>query len=255
MSARRESGAVLLVVLVALALLAALAGVATRLSQSGLSGLRGERAEFRRELLITSALAEIGAKLADPKGLPRDGTAIRLSLPGGLVEARVQAASGLVNPNFAGDPVLLAVMTALQATPEQAVRLTKAINAVRAARTGMAFRDLSDLAPIFAADPDLWQRLQPYLTLLGSGRTPDLATTPPFLREALPALTPEAVDFYQVGLSAGKGFYEITLKVVEPDQTDPAMATHVSALADARGGLKIFSVGWPAPVPQTAEGS
>ena len=88
-----EAGAVLLVVLVALALLAALAGLVIRVSESDLSTLAAEQAAFRREVLIQSALATLGARLP-ASDLPEDGSPVALPLPGGTVILRIGAAPG-----------------------------------------------------------------------------------------------------------------------------------------------------------------
>lgn len=239
----REAGAVLLVVLVALALLAALAGVALRTGQAGLQGLAAERAEFSREVLAQSALAAVGAGLARPLDVPRDGSSQVLSLPGGVVEARVQAAEGLVNPAHVRLPLLRDVLRALGASPEQAQRLARAIGAARARGriTGPA-----DTAPLFAAEPALWDSLRPYLTYLGQRTTVDAATAPQVLRFALANTAMAAVDLAQT--DAVKGFYEIWLRRLAPGETPETAKgrfTHYAVLRDRAGRMHVIWTDWP----------
>lgn len=244
----REEGAILLVVLVALALLAALAGLVIRVSESDLSTLAAERAAFRREVLLDSALALLGARLPS-SDLPEDGTPVALAVPGGSVLARIEAAPGLINPNFTRTTVLVDALTALGAAPEQAQRLAMAMVQARGAANKMAFRDLGQVSKLFARDPDLWPRVAPYVTLLGKAETIDLARAPQALRAAAAPTSAAQVDFSGAGLSAGRGFYEIWLHVQDPalDASDPAgrLWTRVSALAGTDHRLHILFLGWP----------
>jgi hypothetical protein len=240
---QREDGAVLLVVLVALALLAALAGVALRLGQSGVQGLAAERVEFSREVLTRSALAVLGARLTDTGDLPRDGTPTLLTLPGGQVEARVQAAEGLVNPGYARLPILQAVLEAEGGSPEQGLRLARAISDARQAR---ALAGPADVAPLFAADLALWPKVAPLLTYLGKRSTVDPAVAPQVLRDALAGAGNAGVDLTQ-GV-AQRGYFEIDLRVLAPGETlrtAKGLFSHVSVLRDRAGRFHLFSATWP----------
>ena len=243
MSARRESGAVLLVVLVALALLAALAGVALRIGQSGLMGLASERAEFQRQVLMQSALSLVGARLGDPRAIPRDGTPVVLILADGRVEVRVQAAEGLANPAHVRLPILQALLTRLGGSPEQALRLTRAIAAARNSRT---IAGPADLAPVFAADMALWRKVQPFFTYLGNRTTVDPATAPGVLRFALMGAMTSAVDLTQT--AGTRGLYEIDMRILaegETIETGQGLYTHSSVLRDAQGRIHVFFTSWP----------
>lgn len=255
----KERGAVLLVVLVALALLAALAGAVTRMSRSEILGLQAERAQFQRENLMHSALAKLQVDLENTTALPRDGTPTRWALPGGTVEIQVQAANGLINPNTAREPLILAVLIALQASPAQAARLASAIMAARAGQTEAAFRSLSEVALLFVDDPALWQRLRPYLTLLGKTQTLDPTTAPRFLQAAAPVANPAGIDFYNTGQTNGRdGYFEVSLRIVDPaaketDHANPLL--RASVLLDAQGVLHFITLDWPISGLPISEGS
>lgn len=246
---KREEGAVLLMVLVALALLAALAGLVIRVSEADLSGLAAERAVLRREVLMDSALASLGARLPAPD-LAEDGTDVVLDLPGGRVVVRILAAAGLINPNVTRAPVLAAALAALGAAPEQAERLTRAIMAARAGvGDGMAFADLARVKRLFAKDAELWPKVAPYLTLLGRAEVMDVAHAPAALRGVAVPQSAAEVDFSGAGAAASQGYYEIWLHVADPvqDVADPdgRLWTRVSALAGADHRLHILAMGWP----------
>jgi hypothetical protein len=250
MTDRREGGAVLLVVLVALALLASLAGVVARISQSEIASLRADRAAFDREGLTLSAIAYLGAGLATGADIPEDGQTTTLDLPGGQVLAQVQAASGLINPNFAQQPTLIDALTALGASQVQALTLTGAIEQARGNGADAGFRHLSDLARLFADTPDLWVKVRPYITLLGKHRTLDATTAPLALRAVAMATSLQSVDISGLSDQGGNGFYEIRLHVVGPrDLTDPdgRLWAHVTALLDRSGRLRLFALDWPQP--------
>lgn len=246
-----EQGAVLLMVLVALALLAALAGLVIRVSESDLSTLSAERATFRREVLMDSALATLGARLP-ARDLAEDGSDVILDLPGGRVVARIMAAPGLVNPNITRQPVMAAALAALGGSPEQAERLALALASARGAANSMTYADRAQVAKVFAKDQDLWVKVAPYLTLLGKAETIDIARAPLALRGAAVPASAAEVDFSGASLGAGKGFYEIWLHVADPalDAADPdgRLWTHVSALAGADHRLHIQAMGWPEPL-------
>lgn len=245
---RREEGAVLLVVLVALALLAALSGVALRLGTSGLQGLRAERVQLATEVLAPSALAVLGAQLARPETVERDGSSLVMTLPGGArVEARVQAAEGLLNPLFARLPLIQALLKARGASPEQALRLTRAIGAARA-EGQIAGR--ADLAALFAAEPALWRDVSPYLTFLGRRTTVDMSTAPPELRFAVAGAAMAAVDLSQtLGV---RGYYEIDLRSLAEGERPEAAAgrfMRFAVLRDRSGRMHVISVTWPQEMP------
>ena len=243
-----EVGAVLLVVLVALALLAALAGLVIRVSESDLSNFAGEQAVFQREVLIQSALATLGARLPS-SALPEDGTPTPLTVPGGMVTVRINAASGLINPNFTSTPVLAAALGALGASPEQIHRLTLAIVSARGAANRMAFRDRDQVARVFFRDQELWLKIEPYVTLLGKAETLDVASAPLELRSVAAPSGTGQVDFSGAEIAEGRGFYEIWLHVddMDMDALDPAgrLWTHVSARVGTNHSLLILGLGWP----------
>jgi hypothetical protein len=243
---RREEGAVLLVVLVALAILAALAGVALRLGMAGVQGLEAERAVFQREVLAQSALVMIGQRLG--AGLAEDGQPEVLEVPGGRVEVRVQAAEGLLNPGYARLPLLQGLFIAEGATPEQALRLARSIGV---ARKGRALRRPSDLAPLFAADLELWPRVAPFLTFLGRRSVIDAATAPEVLRQVAAAAVQGGVDF--TAPDRQRGFYEIDLRVLaagETVQTARGAMVHYAVLRDRAGGIHLFARDWPKEAPE-----
>ncbi len=251
MNRRGEDGAVLLMVLVALALLAALAGLVIRVSESDLSTLSAERAAFRREVLIDSAIASLGARLPS-SDLAEDGSDVVMDLPGGRVVARIFSASGLINPNATREPVMAAALAALGATPEQSQRLALAVASARGAANTLAFAHVTRVAAIFAKDEGLWPKVAPFITLLGKSETIDILHAPPALRGVAEPATAAEVDFSGAGLGAGKGFYEIWLHVVDPaldtSEPDGRLWTHVSALAGADHRLHILTMGWPEPL-------
>jgi len=245
----REEGAVLLMVLVALALLAALAGLVLRVSQSDLSSLAAERAAFRRDDMLQSALATLGARLPAQE-LPQDGTEFSLPVPGGRVSLRLYAAQGLINPNFTRAPVITAALAALGATPEQAERLTLAVVTARGAGDKMTFHSAAQVAWLFQRDADLWPKVSPYLTLLSKSATIDPVQAPLALRGIAAPQGAAEVNFSDTGQPGSVGFYEIWLHVEDPvlDTADPKgrLWVHVSALAGRDRRLHIVARDWPA---------
>ena len=248
MTRQGDEGAVLLMVLVALALLAALAGLVIRVSESDLSTLSAERAAFRREVLMESAIATLGARLP-ASDLAEDGSDVVLDLPGGRVVARIMAASGLINPNVTRQPVLAAALAALGASPEQSERLAAAMAGARGAANQMAFANQAQVAKLFAKDADLWAKVAPFVTLLGKAGTIDVTRAPKPLRAVAEPGSAAEVDFSGAALGGGKGFYEVWLHVADPvlDASDPdgRLWTHVSALAGTDHRLHIRAMGWP----------
>ncbi len=243
-----EEGAVLLVVLVALALLAALAGLVVRVSESDLAGLGAERAAFRRNDLVQSALATLGARLpADD--LPQDGTPFSLSLPGGSVSLRVYAAQGLINPNFTRAAVLKSALLELGATPDQAFRLTREVVEYRGNANKMTFWNFDQIARMFANDPKLLPSFMPFFTILGDAEALDIASAPIALRNVAEPSTAGQVDFSGTDTSSGQRFYEIWLRVEDPvgDAENPEgrLWVHVSALVGRNQRLYIIAREWP----------
>lgn len=244
----REDGAVLLIVLLALALLSALAGLVMRVSESDLSTLAAERAVFQRDDLIQSALATLGAQLP-AEYLPQDGRAFSLLMPGGRVTLRVYAAQGLINPNFTRAPVIMAALSALGATPEQAERLTLALVAKRSSANQMAFTSISQVELLFQREADLWPKVASYLTLLGRAATIDPLHAPLLLRSVTVPKGAVEVNFSAAGQQGSVGFYEIWVHVEDAvmDKSDPAgrLWIHVSALAGRDHRLHIMTTQWP----------
>lgn len=231
---RREEGAVLLVVLVALAILAALTGVAMRAGRSGLEGLAAERAVFARDGMAQSALAVLGVRLGASGGLAEDGTMTELAVPGGAVQARVQAAEGLVNPLFARLPLVQAAFRAAGASPDQALALARAVGQARAEGRLAGPWDMAALV----GDRRLWQRLRPFLTFLGQRETVDPGKAPPALRAELGPDVAVTVDLSR-GTSTVRGLYEIDLTL-----SPGAAPVHYAVLRDRAGRMHVLQAGW-----------
>ncbi len=244
-----EEGAVFLMVLVGLASLAVLAGLVLRLSESNLAGLAAERAAFRRDDLVQSALATLGARLpADD--FAQDGTPFSLPLPGGSITLRVYSSQGLINPNFTRASVILSSLIALGATTTEAERLTIAIVNQRSGKGELAFRSIAQVAALFRYDANLWPKVAPYLTLLGRSDTIDLVHAPLALRGIIVPQTAAEVNSSAAGQAGSVGFYEIWLHVDDPvlDAINHSgqLWIHVSALAGRDRRLHIVWMDWPA---------
>lgn len=252
-----EEGAVLAMVLVALALLAALGGLVIRVSGSDLAGLEAQAALDRRAGMIASAMAQLGARLP-ARDLAEDGRELTLTVPGGQVQARVLAAAGLINPNATRQTVLAAALIRLGASESRAAALAQAMVRARGQEAGRGlgragFTSLPQVARLFGADPGLWDRVAPLVTLLGRAETPDPARAPAILRAVVAPASAAEVDFSGASLGQARGFYEIWLHVAAParDAADPSgrLWTRVSGLVGRDRRLHVLAIGWPEPLP------
>jgi general secretion pathway protein K len=131
---------------------------------------------------------------------------IGLHLGDAAVGVRITSLAGLVNPNIASPQLLRALLQRLGADPSQAQGLALAIvdwrtpgqkagaNGSKAApyrAAGLAygppeapFETIDELRDVIGMTPDLFNALQPYLTLY-TDRPPDAVLAPPVVRAAL----------------------------------------------------------------------
>ena len=243
---RQEAGAVLLMVLVALALLAAVAAAAARLSASALAATHAETSYLKEQLALSSALALVTARMNGPDPLPQDGTPTRLALPDRKVEARLFSVAGLVNPNTAPRPLLVALFRSNDTSPLRAEALADRVLEHRlkatSAGAGPAFRLASDMRRLLADEPELWRHLRDMTTYLGSNVNFDPSTAPPRLAVVVPAATLGSVDLYAgAATQQSSGFYELYLRDID---TSRSGTTHIS-LRITPTGYRVGTLDWP----------
>lgn len=247
-----ESGAVLLMVLVALALLAAVAAATARLSASAIASTKAETALLGDEIALRSALALVAARMNGPAPLPQDGTIVRLPLPDRVMEARLYAAAGLVNPNTAPRPLLIALFRSADTPPLQAERLADRIishrSMAQAAGSKRAFVLPSDMRRLLGDQPGLWPHLRRLTTFLGANVNFDPDTAPARLKAVAPPATLDGFDLYAGAATLeSAGFLEIYLRSIEPPRGG---AIHVSVKI-IPSGYRVVALDWP--VPQSSE--
>lgn len=243
---RQEAGAVLLMVLVALALLAAVAAAAARLSASALATTRSETLLLKDQLALPSALALVAARMNGRDPLPGNGTPTRLTLPDRKLEARIFSVAGLVNPNTAPRPLLIALFRSADTPPLRAETLADRILDRRAkatsAQAGRAFLLASDLRHLLADEPALWPRLRELTTCLGANVNFDAGSAPARLAAVAPAASLGSVDLYAgAATQDSAGFYELYLRDTDPPRGG---TTHVSLRITA-DGYQVAAIDWP----------
>ncbi len=245
-SQSRETGAVLLMVLVALALLAAVAASSARLAASAIVSTKAEGALLGEQITVVSALALIAARMNGPNPLPQDGTPVALKLPDREIEVRVHAVAGLVNPNSAPRPLLVALFRTAGTQPLLAEQLADRIITKRtlaeAQGAGRAFRFASDMRRLLADQAGLWVQLRGLTTFMGANVNFDPNTAPLRLRAVAPPATLGGFDLY-AGTAAleSAGLYEVYIS-----NLDPALGgvTHASVSITA-SGYRVVALDWP----------
>jgi general secretion pathway protein K len=203
-----EGGAVLLIVLAALTILTLFAAAAGDILRSRVLLAETGLVSLRREAGARAAVALSADRLLAP-GLGRwraDGRSYPVVVPEAKGEVRLQAVTGLVNINRVSLPLLKSFLSTAMAE-DQATALATAIIAARAERLGvenntiggqsralLAFPDLTTVAALFSGEglpPGLWAKVQPLLTLYGSGETIDPETAPREVLLAIPGMSGE----------------------------------------------------------------
>ena len=243
-----ERGAVLLMVLIALALLAAIAAAMARLSVAAISASKAEAALMAEQLALPSVLAMVAARLTGPDPVRRDGSPVALALPDRRVEVRLQPVAGLVNPNTAPQPGLVALFRTAGVPTVTATALAARVLAARSqdrpADQARAFRFPSDLRQLLADHPGLWPRLRGLVTVLGGNVNFDPGSAPPALRAMVPAASAATLDLYGGTASADSAaFYELYIRSIDPPRGG---VTQVSVRFDDTG-YRVVMVAWPEP--------
>lgn len=206
--AGRERGFALLLVLWTMVLLALLG---TRLAASART--EAALAANVRDAALTQAAADGAVQEAafhllepPPRQWPVDGAPHVLALPGVVVDLRVTAEEGKVNPNLASPELLAALLREAGADTATAGRAAAGIAAwrfpgadrdpatIRAYRaagldylpSGQPFRTTAELGGVLGMTPALLARLSPFLSVHTTS-DPDLAQAAPTVLAALRA--------------------------------------------------------------------
>lgn len=238
---RAESGVVLVIVLVALAILAALVAVAVNLTRSGLRAAQGEDGLFRADLLAPQILAIVATGLEGAPPLPRDGAPTVVTIGTDRVVLRVQAASGLVNPNTARPPLLTAWFGLAGLGAAESAPLVARIMA-RRADGARPFLERADVADLLADRPGLWPRLRAYTTVLGGAVALDPTSAPLRLQALSAAPNLGGVNLAAPGpVNGSDGFFELSFVRIDHPET----VTRAQVLLDASGKLHLLSLNWP----------
>ena len=196
---RRERGAALLLVLWLIALLTALIGAFALTARTEalqgriLSG--GARAQELARAGVEYSLVRLADTEPTTRWLP-DGRSYRWSYAGGEVELQIVDETGKVDLNQAGQPLLTALMQTQGVDREQAGRIASAIVDWRDAdpltqvgggaedpdyaaagrpygAKDAPFETVAEVEQVLGMTPELYARLEPYLTLYSGRGEPD----------------------------------------------------------------------------------
>lgn len=185
MTRQRERGAALLVALWALAFLAVLMG-------SVVDVVRLENQQSRHALDRSHALisAEAGLALAvegllEPTVYPlvADGREYEELLDGVKVAFSVRSERGKLDINFADTKAVARLLLYLGASRTQTLQLNKQLRSLRTA--GRRVKFLEQLQAFDGMDSELYQKLEPNITLWTGLTRPDTAFATPDVRAAL----------------------------------------------------------------------
>lgn len=196
---RRERGAALLLVLWLIALLTALIGAfALTARMEALQGRilsGGARAQELARAGVEYSLVRLADTEPTTRWLP-DGRSYRWSYAGGEVELQIVDETGKVDLNQAGQPLLTALMQTQGVDREQAGRIASAIVDWRDAdpltqvgggaedpdyaaagrpygAKDAPFETVAEVEQVLGMTPELYARLEPYLTLYSGRGEPD----------------------------------------------------------------------------------
>lgn len=196
---RRERGAALLLVLWLIALLTALIGAfALTARMEALQGRilsGGARAQELARAGVEYSLVRLADTEPTTRWLP-DGRSYRWSYAGGEVELQIVDETGKVDLNQAGQPLLTALMQTRGVDREQAGRIASAIVDWRDAdpltqvgggaedpdyaaagrpygAKDAPFETVAEVEQVLGMTPELYARLEPYLTLYSGRGEPD----------------------------------------------------------------------------------
>jgi general secretion pathway protein K len=211
---RRERGAALLLVLWLIALLTALIGAFALTAR--VEALQGKvlSGGARAQELARAGMEYSLVRLADPEPTTRwlpDGRSYRWGYAGSEVELQIVDETGKVDLNQAGQPLLTALMQAVGIEREQAGRVAAAIldwrdpdpltqvnggaedpDYAAAGRPYGAkdapFETVAEVEQVLGMTPELYARLEPYLTLYSGRGEPDPTYAP------APVLTAMGLD-------------------------------------------------------------
>ncbi len=277
---RDQRGLALVAVLWTMTLLALIAAVFMRETRTELALVRNLESEAKAD-----ALAEAGVNraililLGLDSSVPWrvDGTPIELASADGVVRIVIQDEGGKVDINRSADAVLESLFVAAGTSAEAAEHLADAILDFRDAdnlrqlngaedgeyaAAGLRhdakdapFASTEELLQVLGMTPDLFERVEPLVTVYSPRRDVNLATAPPGVLSVLPYLTAERVrtilDQRTGSVAGARRFRVIAVTVlVEAVTPDGTRFIREAVLRRSAGGgfdiLKWRRV-WPTP--------
>ncbi|MGY2413087.1 general secretion pathway protein GspK [Pseudomonas pergaminensis] len=178
MMARQRGAALILVLWIAVILGLLMVGVVT--------SLRLENRQSHYDVQLSSALlaAEAGVNMAvkmllsDEDSLGADGGEHSFDLDGVRVTLSVRSEHGKLDLNFCQLEHFSSLLRFMGATAQQSASLTKQLSERRV--TAKPLRDLEELLDVTSISVDLYEQIQPYITLWSGRGVPDpvFATSP-----------------------------------------------------------------------------
>jgi general secretion pathway protein K len=279
---RDQRGLALVAVLWTMTLLALIAAVFMRETRTELALVRNLESEAKAD-----ALAEAGVNraililLGLDSSVPWrvDGTPIELASVDGVVRIVIQDEGGKIDINRSADAVLEALFAQVGVAAEAAEHLADAILDFRDAdnlrqlngaedaeyvAAGLRhdakdapFASTEELLQVLGMTPDLFERLEPLVTVYSPRRDVNLATAPPAVLSVLPYLTAERVrtilDQRAGNVAGARRFRVIAVTVlVEAITPDGTRFIREAVLRrSAAGGFDILKWRrvWSAPPP------
>jgi general secretion pathway protein K len=242
------------------------------------AGVAHVRAQLADRLLVRAADGRTPAEARplDPwVPLDRFGPRDSIVLGDTRYAVRLRDAGAALNVNRAGEDELRRLFVALRIDAGDADRLAQAIadwrdaddlrrgrgaeraDYVRADLPGVPrngdLRELAELLDVSGMTPALFQRLRPYLTVVGSGQVNLNAADLPVLL-ALPGMTPEAAGVVLRARRSGRALstvHELSLQLSPPARAalDAELARLLMRATFETREVEIISSGWMAGSP------
>ncbi|MGH6929421.1 MAG: general secretion pathway protein GspK, partial [Dongiaceae bacterium] len=282
---RDQRGIALVAVLWTMTLLALIAAVFMRETRTELALVRNLESQARAEALAEAGvnraiLILLGLDTSVPWRV--DGTPIELASAEGVVRIVIQDEGGKIDLNRSASAVLQSLFIAVGAAPEPAHHLADAVVDFRDAddlrqlngaedgeyaAAGLRhdakdapFASTEELLQVLGMTPDLFERVEPLVTVYSPRRDVNLATAPAAVLSVLPYLTAERVrtilDQRTADLAGARRFRVIAVTVlVEAITADGARFIREAVLRrSAAGGFDILKWRRIWPTPAAASG-
>ena len=277
---RDQRGLALVAVLWTMTLLALIAAVFMRETRTELALVRNLEGEARAEALAEAGvnraiLILLGLDTSVPWRV--DGTPIELASADGVVHIVIQDEGGKIDLNRSAAPVLQSLFVAAGMGPEPAQHMADAVIDFRDAdnlrqlngaedgdyaAAGLRhdakdapFASTEELLQVLGMTQELYERVEPLVTVYSPRRDVNLATAPPAVLSVLPYLTAERVrtilDQRATNAGGARRFRIIAVTVlVEAVTADGSSVIREAVLRRSAGGgfdILKWRRAWPRP--------